>query len=322
MRKFRTYAEVERSTGSELLEQVLEQRAALARRLSRVGAVVAVASGKGGVGKSAVTANLAATLARRGLSVGALDADLNGPSLARMLGVSGRSLEDRGAGVIPPAGPPGVRVVSMELLQEAEDAPLRWRDPGSDTFLWQSSMETTALREFLADVAWDGADYLLVDVPPGTDKIRRLLELVPGLSTALVVTTPSEMSRAVVARSVRLLREADVGSLAVVANMTSYLCPGCAERHPLFRGDGVRRLAEESGLPVWAEIPFDPRLGEATDRGTPGVLADPDGEVARAFGALADRLDEAVGGRAPAGTDGGAAVDPEARGPVEPGGAP
>jgi ATP-binding protein involved in chromosome partitioning len=292
MRKFRTYADVEKTTGSELLEQVLDQRAALAARLQEVGTVVAVASGKGGVGKSAVTANLAATLASRGRKVGVLDADLNGPSLARMLGVTGGQLQDREGGIVPPEGAAGVRVVSMELLQEAEDAPLRWRDPGADTFLWQSSMETTALREFLADVAWDGSDYLLVDVPPGTDKIRRLLELVPDLPMALMVTTPSEMSRSVVARSVRLAREAGVPTLALVANMTEYLCPDCGSRHPLFPGEGADRLAESSGLPIWARVPFDPRMGEATDRGRPWVMDDPEGEVARAFRELADRVEE------------------------------
>jgi ATP-binding protein involved in chromosome partitioning len=292
MRKFRTYADVEKATGSELLEQVLEQRAQLAARLGKVGAVVAVVSGKGGVGKSAVTANLAVTLAARRHRVGVLDADLNGPSLARMLGVVGARLEDRAEGIVPPEGAAGVRVVSMELLQEAEDAPLRWRDPGADTFLWQSSMETTALREFLADVAWDGCDYLLVDVPPGTDKIGRLLELVPDLPAALMVTTPSEMSRSVVARSIRLAKDAGVPTLALVANMTEYLCPDCGSRHPLFPGDGAERLAESSELPIWARIPFDPRMGEATDRGRPWVMDDPDGEVARAFGSLADRLEE------------------------------
>lgn len=295
MRKFRTYHEVEHATGSELLEQVGEQRARLARRLAGVGAVVAVASGKGGVGKSVITANLAVALAARGLEVGVVDADLNGPSLARMLGVRGASLDDRDGGIEPPRGAGGVRVVSMELLQERDDAPLRWKDPGQDTFLWQSSMETTALREFLADVAWEGTDCLLVDVPPGTDKIGRLLELVPSLPRAILVTTPAEVSRAVVARSVRLVHEAGV-PCALVANMDGYLCPDCGRIRPLFPGDGARELSRESGIPIWAEIPFDPRLGAATDAGTPaaGDAADP---AAPAFGTLADRVEGELLGR-------------------------
>lgn len=290
MRRFRTYNEVDHSTESELLEQVLEQRSKLAHRLEAVGTVVAVASGKGGVGKSAVTANLAATLAQKGHRVGVVDADLNGPSLAQMLGVRNASLVDQEDGVVPPKGAAGIPVISMELLQGAQDTPLRWRDPGADTFIWQSTMETTALREFLSDVAWGELDYLLVDVPPGTDKIARLLELVPGLPVALVVTTPSDMSRSVVARSLRMLAEAEVPVVALVANMTEYHCPGCGELHPLFPGDGAQELARTSQIPIWASVPFDPRLARETDSGRPWVLEEPEGQVAGAFLELARQL--------------------------------
>jgi ATP-binding protein involved in chromosome partitioning len=189
MRNIRTYREVSHETESGLLEQVIEQQRRLSERLSHVRAVVAVASGKGGVGKSAVTANLAAALAARGLAVGAADADLNGPSLARMLGVSGARLADQPDGVRPAQSPTGVQVMSMELLQEEEDAPLRWREPSMGGFIWQSTLETGVLREFLGDVEWGELDVLLVDVPPGTDKISRLLELVPSLHQMLLVTT-------------------------------------------------------------------------------------------------------------------------------------
>ena len=135
MRKIRTYQDVTHDTGSGLLKQVVDQQHRLADRLALVRSVVAVASGKGGVGKSAITANLAAALAARGLAVGAADADLNGPSLGRMLGVSGARLADRPTGVAPAQSPSGVRVMSMELLQEEEDAPLRWREPEMGGFM-------------------------------------------------------------------------------------------------------------------------------------------------------------------------------------------
>jgi ATP-binding protein involved in chromosome partitioning len=244
MRKIRTYKEVTHETGSGLLEQVVDQQHRLADRLALVRSVVAVASGKGGVGKSAVTANLAAALAGRGLSVGAADADLNGPSLGRMLGVSGARLADRPSGVEPAESPSGVRVMSMELLQEEEDAPLRWREPGMGGFIWQSTLETGVLREFLGDVEWGELDVLLVDVPPGTDKIARLLELVPDLDQMLMVTTPSETSRFVVSKSVRMAREAAVGTVALVANMVGHTCPECGHVSELFLGDGAKRLEE------------------------------------------------------------------------------
>lgn len=295
MRKIRTYKDVTHDTGSGLLEQVVDQQHRLADRLALVRSVVAVASGKGGVGKSAITANLAAALAGRGLAVGAVDADLNGPSLARMLGVSGARLADRASGVEPAESPSGVRVMSMEFLQQEEDAPLRWREPEMGRFIWQSTLETGVLREFLGDVEWGELDVLLVDVPPGTDKIARLLELVPELDQMLMVTTPSETSRFVVSKSVRMAREAAVGTVALVANMVGHTCPECGHVSELFMGDGVKRLEEESGVPVWAQIPFDPRFGAATDSGTPLVITDPDVPSCQAILALADRVEEQIG---------------------------
>ena len=162
MRKIRTYQDVTHDTGSGLLEQVVDQQQRLAKRLAPIRSVVAVASGKGGVGKSAITANLAAALAARGLTVGAADADLNGPSLGRMLGVSGARLTDRPSGVAPAESPSGVRVISMELLQEEEDAPLRWREPEMGGFIWQSTLETGVLLlhtfQLLDDSIWRSSE--------------------------------------------------------------------------------------------------------------------------------------------------------------------
>ncbi|MEX2528731.1 MAG: P-loop NTPase [Gemmatimonadota bacterium] len=300
MRKIRTYHEVDHGTGSNLLEQVLEQRQRLADRLSQIGAVVAVASGKGGVGKSAITSNLSVALAARGYRVGALDADLNGPSLGRMLAVSEARLGDAAHGIVPATGLAGVRVVSMDLLQEGDDAPLRWKDPGGDTHLWQSSLETSALREFLADVAWGRLDILLVDVPPGVDKIRRLMELVPSLHGMVVVTTPGEAARGVVSRSLRMVKEEGIPAVGLVANMSSYACPGCHEVHALFPGEAPVELSRRFEVPIWADLPFDPRLGEATDRGRSVILDAPDWEISRRFGALATRLSKALGVELPA----------------------
>lgn len=290
MRKIRTYHEVESQTGDLLVDQIRGQRRRLDSRLAGIRNLVAVGSGKGGVGKSLVTANLAAALAGEGCSVGALDADLNGPSLARMLGASGERLVDGAEGVVPAPAACGVRVMSMELLQNDADAPLRWRAPSGDGFLWQSSMETGAVREFLSDVAWGELDFLLLDLPPGTDKMERVFQLLPGLATLLLVTTPSEMSRRVVARAARLAREQGIPTVGLVANMTEYVCPCCGHSDPLFPGDGVARLAGATGLEIWGRIPFDPRLGEASDRGTPAVVAEGNSPSARAFRALAGRL--------------------------------
>lgn len=294
MRRIRTYHQVADPAAEDILAQVQAQQRRLAERLSRIGCVAAIASGKGGVGKSAVTANLAAALARSAHRVGAADGDLNGPSLARMLGAAGRPLVVTGDGIEPAVGAAGVRVMSMDLLLAAPDAPVRWREPEVGGFIYQSVLETGALREFLADVAWGELDFLLIDLPPGTDKLVRVLELLPALDALLLVVTPSEMARAVVARSVRVAREAGVPELGIVANMTTYHCPACGRTEPLFEADGARGLAAAAGLPVWAEIPFEPGLAAHTDNGRPWVLVGGDSPATRAFAALAERLEALI----------------------------
>jgi ATP-binding protein involved in chromosome partitioning len=287
-RRIRSYHEVADPSTESIVEQVEDQGRRVRERLARVARVVAVASGKGGVGKSAVSANLAAALAAGGRSVGALDADLDGPSLARMLGAAGQLT--RGAdGVEPATGVAGVRVVSMDLLV-AGDAPVRWRGPERHGFVWQSVLETGALREFLSDVAWGDLDVLILDLPPGTEKLSRLIDLAGVPDAVLLVTTPSEAARHVVARSARLLREAGIERAGLVANMASWTCPHCGIAEPLFPADGARRLAEDSGLEIWAEVPFDPRIPADTDDGLPIVLSAPTRPAARALAALAERV--------------------------------
>lgn len=292
MRRIRTYNEVGPAGGS-VPEQVVAQRDRLARRLADIRAVVAVASGKGGVGKSALTANLAAALASDGLRVGALDSDLNGPSLARMLGVAGSRLAIRDDGIEPPAGAAGVRVVSMELFQQGADAPLRWKGPEGDGWVWRGVVETGTLRELISDVRWGSLDVLLVDVAPGTDRIARLLELIPRPDALLLVTTPSEMTRRVVGRSIRLVREAGLERVGLVENMAGWICPDCGARTELFEPAGPEPEAES--IERWGTIPFDPRLARATDDGRPFVLTQPDAPAARALRDLTARLRREIG---------------------------
>lgn len=292
-RRIRTYHDVTHDTGSRLLEQVVEQRARLARRLECVARTVAVVSGKGGVGKSALTANVAAVLAADGARVGALDADLNGPSLGRMLNAARTPLADDGTGVQPARGAAGIRVMSMDLLLAEEDAPLRWKGPAGDGYIWRGSVEAGALREFLADVAWGELDWLLIDVPPGTDRIERLLDLVPRPDIVLLVTTPSEIARSVVARSARLLRDAAVPCVGLVANMTAYV-DDAGEERTLFAADGAAALARAADLELWAEIPFEPAFAALTDAGSPAALARPASPGTRAIRGLVERMLAAV----------------------------
>lgn len=298
MRTFRTYYEVE-DAGQEVPDQVGAQHARLARRLARIHSIWLVASGKGGVGKSAVTANLAAALAARGLAVGGLDGDVNGPSLARMLGAARGPLASSGDGVLPAAGAAGTRVMSMDLLLGSPDAPVRWREPDASAgFLWQSALETGAVREFLSDVAWGSLDVLLIDLPPGTDKLSRVLEMVPEPAGVLLVTTPSEAARAVVTRSATLLRGSRARDTGLVVNMAGHACTACGHVDALFDDGADRRLATDSGLDVWARVPFHSGFATATDGGRPPVLEPGDPASAALLG-LADRIAATLGEDAP-----------------------
>lgn len=294
-RRLRRYADVEGATGSGIEEQVRAQRDRLAASLAGVGALVVVASGKGGVGKSAVTANLAVSLAARGARVGVVDADLNGPSLGMMLGLRrGRGLSEGPDGIVPAVGVRGVVGVSMDLFLD-EGVPLSWKGPESDRFVWQGVSEAAALREFLSDVDWGALDYLVVDVPPGTDKIGRFLDLVPHPDQGILVTIPSPVAGSVVSRSATALRAAALSALGVVGNMSGY-APAGQDARPLFGGAGAPQTASALGLDVWAEIPFDPELGARTDAGEPPG-GDGDSPACRAFATLALRVERGPGGR-------------------------
>jgi ATP-binding protein involved in chromosome partitioning len=290
------YRDVAGDGGSNVAGQVQALQARLAARLATVRRTVAVVSGKGGVGKSSVTASLAAALAARGLAVGALDADLNGPTLAKMLGVRGQRLRVTEAGVEPARSAQGVRVLSLDLLLPSDETPVVWDAPTpTEAHTWRGTLEGTVLRELLMDTAWGALDVLLLDLPPGADRLPVVAGLWPGLSGAVVVTIPSEVSHLVVKKSVTLAREAGVPLLGLVENMAGYACPACGEVGPLFEGPGGAATAAALGVPFLGAVPFDPRLARAADRGRPFVVDHADAPAARALTALADRLAAALG---------------------------
>jgi ATP-binding protein involved in chromosome partitioning len=283
--RVRTYHELDGADRSGLLSQVIAQRERVQARLKSVARVIAVMSGKGGVGKSFVTAALATTLARRGLRVGVLDADLHGPTTARMLGAAG-PLEVTEDGVRPATAADGVRVMSSDLLLP-EDAPLAWREPSGDGYIWRGTLEAGMLREFLGDVAWGDLDVLLVDLPPGTERLSALLEFVPDLSGILAVTIPADASRRAVARALEVAKRHGAKILGVIENMAGYACPSCGKVAPLFKGEAAKALAKASGTTVLASIPFDPSQADA-DAGH----IKSDGAAAQAIARVADVVGE------------------------------
>jgi ATP-binding protein involved in chromosome partitioning len=242
----RTYHDLTEADRSGLGAQVGAQRRRVAERLAPVQRIVAVMSGKGGVGKSVVTASLARSLARAGRRVGALDADLNGPTLARLLAAAGPLAVTAGA-VEPVIGADGVRCVSMAHVLE-DGKPLAFKGPDNDAFIWRGALEAAALRELLGDVAWGALDVLLVDLPPGIGRFHELADLLPAPPDVVTVTIPTVESADAVRRALQAARDRGARLVGVIENMSG----------GAFAGDAGDVLAREFAIPLLARIPFNP----------------------------------------------------------------
>jgi ATP-binding protein involved in chromosome partitioning len=269
-------------------------KARIESSLADVARVVPVASGKGGVGKSAVAVGLAAAVARRGARVGLLDADLQGPSVAKMLGLRGSPVRIGGEDqLLPVAGPLGLAVQSLDFFLEGNQAP-DWDGPAAEGATLRSAMEEAALADLLGRTAWGRLDWLIVDLPPGADRLPALARWLPRETTAaLMVTIPSEVSLLAVERAVRRAQAAALPLVGFVENLGSVHCAKCGESTPLHPGPGSTRLAAELGLERVLRIPFDPALARAADAGTLGAAhQDPESPALRALDQLAAQLEE------------------------------
>ena len=251
--------------------------------LPDVGAIIAVASGKGGVGKSTVACNLALGLARLGLSVGLLDADIYGPSLPRMMGATGRpSTDDAGKTLIPMAAH-GLKCMSIGFMV-AEDSPMIWRGP----------MVMSALEQMLRDVAWGALDVLVVDMPPGTGDAQLTMAQRVPLAGAVIVSTPQDIALLDARKGLNMFRKVNVPVLGIVENMSFFHCPKCGERSDIFGHGGARADAEAYGVDFLGEVPLHMAIRSAGDDGAPIVVGAPESPEASAFmtvaAAVRDRL--------------------------------
>jgi ATP-binding protein involved in chromosome partitioning len=242
--------------------------------LPGVGHVIGVGSGKGGVGKSTVTVNLACALAASGASVGLLDADIYGPSVPTMMGINRQPLvQDK---KLVPLERHGVKMISMGFLLEERQA-----------VVWRGPMLVGALKQFLTDVAWGSLDYLLVDLPPGTGDIQLTLSQQTRMTGAVIISTPQAVALADVRRSVSMFQKVNVPILGIVENMGEFICPACGHAEPIFGHGGAEDEATHLHVPFLGRIPLEPSIRRAGDDGTPVVTADPGSPSARAFRQLA-----------------------------------
>jgi ATP-binding protein involved in chromosome partitioning len=253
------------------------------RPIPGIDKIIAVASGKGGVGKSTVACNLALGLARLGLKVGVLDADVFGPSMPRLFGLTERPALAADGQKLKPLQKYGVKVMSIGFLVE-EGAAIVWRGP----------MVMSALNQFLREVEWGELDVLVVDMPPGTGDAQLTMAQSVPLSGAVIVSTPQDLSLIDARRGIAMFKQVAVPLLGVVENMSYFVCPHCGGRTDIFAHGGARREAETHGAPFLGEIPLDVVIRETSDDGAPVVASAPESPQAAAFIALAERVRAAL----------------------------
>ncbi len=259
----------------------------LKKSLARIKHKIVVMSGKGGVGKSTVTVNLATALAMRGFEVGILDADIHGPNIPKMLNIESEAVMSDEDGLMPVLVPPHMKVMSMAFLLQDPDTPVVWRGP----------IKMGALRQFIAEVKWGDLDFLVVDLPPGTgDEPLTIAQLIEDADGAIIVTTPQDVALLDSRKTVTFAQALKMPVLGVVENMSGLICPHCGKVIDLFKTGGGERAAAEMGVPFLGRVPLDPNVVLGGDDGTPIVLKDKSNPASQAFDDMVETLLAKVNG--------------------------
>jgi ATP-binding protein involved in chromosome partitioning len=271
------------SNQEEKRQQLLQQQHMLSLRMGKIKHKVAVISGKGGVGKSTVAVNLAAAFAKSGHAVGILDADIHGPSVPRLLGLTGQEVKVGPPGAFPVPGPLGMKIISIDFFLPEERAPTIWRGP----------LKMRAIRQLLTDVVWGELDVLFIDLPPGTgDEVLSIAQLLPNIDGVVIVTMPGELSHAIVKKAITFTERLYMPVIGVVENMSGYVCPSCGEELEIFQKGAGAKMAEEAGVPFLGKIPIDPKVSASSNKGVPFVLSSPDSPVSKAFMEIVEKVEK------------------------------
>lgn len=264
-------------------EQIKEEETKVSRTLAKIRNRLLVFSGKGGVGKSTVAANLALAFARKGLKVGLLDVDIHGPNLAKMLGVEDKKMDISPDGLRAVDVSENLKLVSMSFLLQDPNLPVIWRGP----------LKMKAIQQFLGDVDWGELDWLIIDSPPGTgDEPLSVAQLIPA-SGAIIVTTPQEVSLMDSRKAVAFARSLNLKILGIIENMSGMTCPHCGKDIDLFKKGGGEKVALELGIPFLGKIPIDPQIVISSDEGKPFIGTHPDSEASKAFMKIVESITEA-----------------------------
>ncbi len=255
----------------------MEQEQRLKTKMSKIKHKIAIISGKGGVGKSTVTVNLAAAFALQGHTdkIGVLDADIHGPCVPKMLGLKGHKLVGGPGGTLfPVTGRQGIKVVSMDFLLPNDEAPVIWRGP----------LKMRIIQQFLSDIAWGDLDFLFVDLPPGTgDEPLSVMQLIPDIDGVIIVTMPSEVSQAVVKKAITFAKQLGIPVIGIIENMSGFICPECGAKLDIFKAGGGKKMAKDLLVPYLGKIPIDPAICFDSDSGTPFVAENKNSPTVKAF---------------------------------------
>jgi Mrp family chromosome partitioning ATPase len=258
----------------------------LKSKLSNIKYRIMVMSGKGGVGKSTVSTNLAVALSQDGLNVGLLDADIHGPNIPKMLGIEFSQVEGSRQGMIPVEVFPNLKAISMAFFIGDRDNPIVWRGP----------LKHNAISQFLGEVEWGNLDFLVIDLPPGTgDEPLSVAHLIKNVDGSIIVTTPQDVALLDSRKSVNFSRMLGIPVIGIVENMSGLICPHCRKEISLFKKGGGEKAARDLRVPFLGRVPIDPEMVTDCDRGMPFVMAHPDSEITEAFKQIAQRCKEYVG---------------------------
>ncbi len=263
----------------------IAQKKKVQEKMTKVKHKIMVMSGKGGVGKSTVTANLATALAKKGHKVGVLDSDIHGPSIPKILGIQGKSPEATETGIKPVTTPHGVKAISMDLLVSDSEKPLIWRGP----------LKMKAIRQLLSEVDWGELDYLLIDLPPGTgDEPLNIMQLMPEMDGAIIITAPSDLSQHVVRKAVSMARKMKIPVIGIIENMSGFVCPNCGERYEILGSGGGKKISEEMNLLLLGQIPIDPEITKDSDQGTPFIVKNPETQATKIFDEIVQKIQKTI----------------------------
>ncbi len=267
------------------MEKKADTESKIARNLGRIKHKIIILSGKGGVGKSTVSANLAIGLSEKGYSVGLLDSDIHGPSIPKILGVEDKLPEATETGINPVSVHPKLKVMSMAFLIQDRDAPVIWRGP----------LKMGAIKQFLGEVNWGDLDYLIIDLPPGTgDEPLSVAQLIPDGTGAIIVTTPQDVALLSVRKSINFVKKMNIPIVGIIENMSGFICPHCKNSVDIFKSGGGLKASKDFMIPFLGKIPLDPQIVESGDSGKILMIKNEKSDTAKAFRDIIENIEKHV----------------------------